>query len=471
MAPRTLELTQRDAPQRWLSALLLFAGAIGCAEAPSPITGSNVLLVVVDALAAGHLGSYGYDKPTSPFIDSLARRSVLFESAISTASQTVPSTISLLSSTYPSRHENHYFSLTRSFRRPESGVRPMIKDSTPLMAELFRAAGYRTVAVSANPWIRERYGFARGFDEFHFLPASHEQPRAPLLNAAARAVFRASNERPFFLYLHYMDVHNPYSPPARYREQFTAGMRGRNLRSNGPMPDASAPDVAVTRALYDAEIRALDDWLKQLHEELVQSGLADSTLLVFTSDHGEEFHQHGGLGHGWTLFEESVQVPLFFLHPALRARAARVREPVSGVDLLPTLLELVGLPIPEDLDGESLAPLILRGERPRSEERLLFSELGDVKAVRSGNRKLISSARRNGTHAWGMSAFDLRTDSEERSALTQPAWQQPMEEALLRLHASTRASIAASTRRDPGDSEEPREEWFEDQLRALGYVE
>jgi arylsulfatase A-like enzyme len=115
-----------------------------------------VVLVVVDALSAAHLGSYGYDRPTSPFIDSLARRSVLFENAVATASHTVPSTLSLLTSTYPSRHENQYFPLTRSFRRPEAGVRPQIPERLPSLAALFRAGGHHTVAVTANPWIRER---------------------------------------------------------------------------------------------------------------------------------------------------------------------------------------------------------------------------------------------------------------------------------------------------------------------------
>jgi choline-sulfatase len=462
-----LELSAR---RSGLSSLLLVAIAAGCAEPPSPIAGHNVVLVVVDALSAPHLGSYGSAEPTSPFIDTLARRSVLFEKAVSTASHTVPATISLLASAYPSRHQNQYFSQTRSFRRPESGARPMLSGSLPWMAELFQAAGYRSVAVTANPWIRERYGFARGFEEFHFLPASHPQPRAPLLNAVASEVFRSSGERPFFLYLHYMDVHNPYAPPAPYRERFTAGMHGRNLRSNGPMPGAAPADVAVTRALYDAEIRAFDDQLRGLYEQLVRSGLADSTLLVFTADHGEEFHQHGGLGHGWTLFEESLHVPLFFLHPALRDRAERIRFPVSGVDLLPTLLELVGEPVPEGLDGVSLAPLILRGKRPPEPERLIFSELGDIKAVRRGDRKLISSERRGGTHALGDSAFDLRVDPQEESALADASWPAEMRRALRQLHATTQASVAASTQNEGTPAGEP-EAWFEDQLRVLGYIE
>jgi arylsulfatase A-like enzyme len=268
-----------------------------------------------------------------------------------------------------------------------------------------------------------------------------------------------------------MDVHNPYTPPEPWRSQFTQGLRGRVLRRNGAAPDATPADVAVTRARYDGEVRAFDENLKRLYEQLRRAQLLDSTLVVFTADHGEEFHEHGGLGHGWTLFEETVHVPLFFSHPSLRANARRVSAPVSSVDLLPTLLELVGLPTPSGLDGRSLAPVVLGREAEPASDRLLFAELGDVKAVRRGQHKLISSVRPGGRKTPTTRAFDLASDPAEALPLQAAPWAALMHSQLEKRHAATRRAISASGQlpsEDPGEASEP---WFEEQLRALGYVE
>jgi hypothetical protein len=441
---------------------------LSCSEEPNPIAGSNLILVVADALRADHLGSYGYRRPTSPFIDKLAESSVLFESTISAASQTVPSVLSLMSSQYPSRHGNQYFHRTNSFRAPRRKARPKVPDSLPLLAELLQAGEFRTAAVVTNPWLSPRYGFDRGFETYRSLP--EEVGRNAIVNgsavnqAAEKLLDDFGSER-FFLYLHYMDVHNPYQPREPYRSAFVKQLVGRKVYRNGPVPKATKRDIRFTEAHYDGGIREFDDRIRELHKILRRRGLNDNTLFVFISDHGDEFREHDGMGHGWTLYEELVRVPLFFSHPALEPLARRIKEPVSGVDLLPTLLELMDIERPKDLEGESLAPWVL-GRSPKAEppRRILLSELAGIKAARRGSKKLIWT-RGEGKQS---EAFDLSRDPKERRPLgDRAAWEAELASALETLEFGAVAKRKKTTESE--DSEAERR--LEAQLEQLGYLD
>ena len=449
-----------------LGALSLTVATLACSPAPpSLLAGENVILVVVDTLRADHLGCYGYERTTSPFIDSLASRAVLFEDVTSASSHTVPSVISLWSAVYPHRHGNQYFPHTNSFRAPRKRVRPHVPDSLRLLSEYLGSAGYRTAAVVTNPWMQPRYGFARGFDDYRFLHNARwtDHQGAARVNEVARGLLEEWGDAPFFLYLHYMDVHGPYEPPGAYREQFTGGSRGSDVYRNGPLPDAKPLDVGFTRALYDGGIRGFDDELRALVSHLAARGILESTLLVFAADHGEEFHEHGGMGHGWTLYEEVTRTPLFFVHPALGAAGRRVSGPVSTVDILPTLLELVGADVPSGLDGISLAPWILDPSLDRRPPlRPLLSELGTQLAIRRGNHKLIQARDQTGAEA-----FDLHLDRGEQRPLGDVSWRSRLEQEMERL-----------IRPDAGEDLAPKEaiaekeeRAFQERLRALGYVE
>ena len=248
----------------------------------------------------------------------------------------------------------------------------------------------------ANPWLRPAFGFDRGFEQYVLLEPRPEEthPRGVRVNEEAMrqlSRLRDSGQR-FFLYLHYMDVHGPYRPAPDPRAALTAGLEGQDVYRIGPLPDADARDVEYTKALYDACIRELDERVHELLEGLRTLGLDENTLVVFTSDHGEEFFEHGGMGHGRTLHEEVIRTPLLFHGPGIPAR--RISLPVSSLDLLPTLLELLATPWETRFDGLSLASWILTGEQPPDTGlRALPSELGEVKAVRIGSRKLIRSHR------------------------------------------------------------------------------
>jgi arylsulfatase A-like enzyme len=449
-----------------LRLLTLALACASCAPDTAPVRGANVVVVLVDALRADHLGCYGYALPTSPFLDELARDGVVFERAVSAASQTVPSVLSLWASVYPSRHGNQYFARKNAFRVGPNRTRPRVPEQLPLMAEMFQRRGYATGAVIGNALLHPDYGFARGFDRYLNLPAQQRLnvlPRGQDVNRAAFTLLEEWRERPFLLYLHYMDVHSPYQPPEPYRREFVGSLRGMYSYVNGLFPILRPEDVAFTRALYDAGIRGVDDVVHELVVALRSNGLADSTLLVVTADHGDEFHEHGGMGHGWTLYQEVLHVPLVFVHPRLTraATARRFPGPVSLVDVLPTLLELTGGEVLSGLDGVSLAPLIVgaeaEGENP---PRALFSELGDMKAIQKGERKLIRSMRQ-GEHD---EAFDLQADPREQQPGA-PAWRQELATELSAFLEHAPPPLPAPAEDAPVD---PR---LEEQLRALGYAE
>ena len=454
-------------PQRRRPAIRLAIAGLAWVACGSPqrtaLEHANVLLVVVDALRADRLGCYGADRPTSPFLDQLAERSVLFESATSTSSQTVPATLSLLTASYPHRHGNQFYPKTQSFRSPRRRVRPEVPGDLETLAERLAADGFRTGAVVANPWLDPRYGFDRGFERYAHLPADpgrKGEARAPVLNQAAREILASFGDERFFLYVHYMDVHSPYEPPEPHRAAFVPA-EGRLIYRNGAHPEMTAVNLAKSRALYDAEVRSLDDGIRELFEILRVLGLEASTLVVFTADHGDEFAEHGGLGHGVTLYEEVLQVPLFFFHPALQGRAGRIQTPVSGVDVFPTLLELVGLPPSPGLDGVSLVPWI-RGERGLVSDRALLAELGGLKAVRRGSLKRIRGSGPDGFDR----AFDLARDPREERPLGDADAERAVSSTLLdSLFPDSGELLAKPAARS---SEEER---LQRQLEALGYVE
>lgn len=259
MQDRGARHARHGRPVLWLAIALVGAGAgllwfMRRAHAAPSFAGTNVIVVLVDALRADRLGAFPRGAATSPFIDELAERAVRFENASSTASQTVPSVLSLWSSAYPSRHGNSYFHDTASFRLPERKTSPQVPDALPLMAQLFGERGYRTGAVVTNPWLQSKWGFARGFERYEFI----SRARGPVVNRTGLEMIDAWDaERPFLLYLHYMDVHFPRHPLDAFQETFTAGLPGKNVYVNGEFPDLSDEDRDYSIAAYDACVRSM----------------------------------------------------------------------------------------------------------------------------------------------------------------------------------------------------------------------
>lgn len=415
----------------------------------------NIVLVSLDTLRARSLGAYGYARNTSPFLDSLAERGALFENAITASVTTSPAHMSLFTGLYPVRH----------------GIREGLHRKAPhaiTLAQHFRSAGYRTAAFTENGYLVRRRGFGDGFAQYTenvglTLKAPGEARRT---FGQARRWLEAHADTPFFLFVHTYEVHSPYDPEAPYAELF---------RGDGE-PGAENAAVRDARDRYDREIRIVDEELERLFGAIADAGIAESTIVVVTSDHGEEFAEHGGYQHGGAVYEESVRVPLVFVGPGRIPGPQRYAAPVSLVDIAPTLLELAGVPLPEGIDGTSLASTLQRGDEPAahtivSEARAPKRWLDPVHqvgwnpplfAVRRGDSKFIVHRPASGP-ANPMLRFDLADDpTEQRPLAITPEAARAVDAAID--HYLGRAIAPAEQDTDVS----PR---LRERLRALGYAE
>lgn len=332
----------------------------------------DVLFIVVDTLRADALGAYGGRFAETPFLDGHARESALFEMALAQAAWTVPSMASMMSSFHPSTleaqlgHRNPY---SRVYRFPP-GI--------PRLVDRFAAAGYRTAGYVKNPFLVEKSGFAEGFEVYQRVGgnAAQQESGEHLVRAILRWARVLAQRRlrglqaPFFLYVHFMDPHISYLPPRRFMpdvSEYQGPFDGRSrtivqhLRTGR---EATAEDKTFLRALYSADVEYVDCVVGSLHRELSRLGLwTDETTVVFTSDHGEQFGEHGGFLHrdagNGGLHIESVRVPLMIRAPGIEA--GRHPDPVRIIDIAPTVLELMELPPLPRAEGRSLVPL-LRGD-------------------------------------------------------------------------------------------------------------
>jgi len=315
----------------------------------------NVLVYLVDTLRADHLGAYGYPRPTSPAIDALARQGVLFEHARAHSSWTRPTAAAILTGLHPLSMQIS----GRASRLPSEAV---------TLAEHLAPLGYRTGFITTNVNTSEPFGFRQGSEIFRYLPGQAHgvrgKTRADRVTAEAlRILDETDAAKPFLLYLHTVDPHAPYLPPEEQRQRFVPRLDNPRLGDRSTLGalergriEADAETLAQLRGLYDAEIAANDVAFGTLAAALAERGLWDETVVVFVSDHGEEFLEHGKVEHGRTLYEEQLRVPLIWKLPRGAAAGTRVATPVEQVDILPTLLELVGAPVPAGLPGRSLAP-------------------------------------------------------------------------------------------------------------------
>lgn len=331
----------------------------------------NVVLIVLDTLRSDHLSLYGYHRQTSPHIDSWAREhGMVFENVVASAPWTLPSHVSMFTGLHAHRHGvNHNLSAPTSL---------------PMLAEILRSAGYSTAAVTGGGFVHPQYGFAQGFDSYWVsgVKMGFENELEMELERAFGALDQYK-DRPFFLFFHTYEVHNPFRPRQPYLGRFADHPDGltvdvENLprsaedgfvdhrrlifhRDGKPSGPVSEDQLAVAVDLYDAGIAYADAMVGRLLRRLEELGVGDRTIVVLTSDHGEMMGEHGVFNHV-SLFEENLLVPLVVVDPR-RNVPMRIPEQVRLVDLTPTVLDLLDLDIPTGLDGVSLLPMT-RGEQP-----------------------------------------------------------------------------------------------------------
>jgi len=339
-------------------ALALAAAACGGDAGPA----RSVVLIVVDTLRADHLGIYGHEAATSAQLDLRAPEAALFERAFAASSWTLPSFASLYTGVWPSAHG--------AGREPGSeDAFTALPGSVRALAEILAGQGFETAAIVNNPFLHPGFGLARGFEVYRYVYGNlQHQPRASQITwAGLRWLDERDPDRRFLLVLHFFDPHLSYDPHASVRGAFTSDYHGPlelPVRGFGKANATWAPpdpaDRRFVSGAYDEEVLFVDRQLEHLFAGLEERGLADETLVVLTADHGEELFDHGGFEHGHSLYQELLHVPLVFWGPGVRP--GRIDAPVSLVDVLPTLLEALGLPAVPGLDGVSLWPLVARRE-------------------------------------------------------------------------------------------------------------
>jgi arylsulfatase A-like enzyme len=353
-----------------------------CARTPRPH--GRLILISLDTLRADHLGTYGYGRSTSPFIDALAARSTLFENAVVQLPGTLPSHMSIFTGLYPGEHAVY----------PEKVLSPRI----PTLPEVLHAHGFRTGGHVEGGYVKGSYGFARGFDEWTDPePMVERDGQLVKSREAVKRTFAAGLEflrrvkesDAFFLFLHTYSIHDPYDPPEPHRSRFWKGpppqrafppdgseLSEFNIGRRTLVPGA----LDYYQALYDAQINYTDDVLREFFEGLEALGLADAVSVVLTSDHGEEFAEHGKLAHE-QVYHESLHVPLL-IRLAGQTTGRRVATLVQSIDIAPTLYDLASIPPAgrPPMSGHSLVSLLEGEPRQGLEEAYAEAFLSDDRA-------------------------------------------------------------------------------------------
>ncbi|MCZ8517379.1 sulfatase [Paenibacillus filicis] len=339
----------------------------------------NIVFVSLDTLRASRLGCYGCEKPTSPYIDRIASQGVLFERAYASDIPTEAAHTGIFTGRL-GIHTGIVSHGSALSYLPKGGA---------WMPELLRRKGFTTAAVDNLYQLKE--WFARGYRYYMNSVGEHRHIDGRTVNSLAFPWIREHKEKSFFLFLHYWDAHTPYLPPKEYIESFYEAGRDPFDSSNRSMDQAynhpaypffkhhhydhlgPVTDSAYIDALYDAEVRYLDDRLRELDQCLIQEGLYENTLLVLFGDHGESLTEHGIYWDHCGLYETTVRVPVIMRWPGVISAGKRVTGLVQHVDLMPTVMEAAGLKLEEPIDGKSLWPVI-RGEQEGTQERIYLSE-------------------------------------------------------------------------------------------------
>lgn len=367
-----------------VACLTIARRSIPGAAPPSPAP--NLVLISIDTLRSDRLSAYGYHRDTSPFLESAAEEGVLFQTAVSVSSWTLPTHATIFSGVYPRTHGADVFD-----RR--------ISERQPLLAEILQKNGYRTFGFIGGGFVHGRFGFKRGFEVYRVSDDGDSVTGLTefdgTLAMAKRALDQVRNE-PYFLFLHTYETHCPYNPPEPYASLFASdGVEpvDAKLCPTNMKFELNARQALYLSDRYDGAIRRVDDQLRSFFAFLESRDDWSRTVVVFTSDHGEEFFDHGKVGHRDRINPALLQIPLVIWAPGVTGR--KVRTSVSQVDILPTILELLSVKAPAPLPGTSLVPLMRHGDVPGSEIRPFHYAEREPNPTRQTSKRLRASFGRD----------------------------------------------------------------------------
>ena len=428
-----------------------------CSERP------RIVLISIDCLRADHVGAYGYERDTTPYIDAFAKNAVLFETAVSTAPMTLPSHTSMFTGLFPSRHDGSKWA--------------KIASTTPYLAEILSRAGYQTDALVTGAYLSQDYGFERGFD---FYLMDYPSPAAETVDQAIE-LLRLGLGADQFLFLHLIDPHWPYEPPDELLDRFVAQPPDiapllRKIVEN--QPPGSPKEIEQIVALYDSEIVSADSALGRFFDSMKSMGIYDSSLIILTADHGEAFYDREHWQHSRTLHEELIRIPLIVKWPGEPPRG-RIRAQVSQVDIFPTVLNVAGI-TPPTSDGIDLLEFVeesAESKRRRSlvSENAWRSPVGWARKISIRTEKLkyivtLSSppgVEPSEDHLQHEELYDLVEDPDERVNLLVES---DFDVEPFRRELANYLNEARSMRASRQSESIVEDETTLERLKALGYI-
>lgn len=469
-----------------------------CTQETAPKTAlesPNVILISVDTLRADRLGCYGFDtRHLSPNIDALAADGILFENHISASPWTTPAHMSLLTSLYPSTH-----GINQSFREVKNSLDgapfTRLPEARETLAEALAAQGYATAAFTGGRTLSPKIGFDQGFSRYETsMLKLDEQNMGEMMQWV-----ESRGDEPFFLFFHTFEVHSPYLNSDFLPTEYAAAKPDYDTLIEAYSQDPSAGgsrmerkflqkhrayNAEVCEALYLGRVRTMDAWIGRLIADLKSQALYDKSLIVFTSDHGDEFADHDPKkfynAHGHSVYEELIRIPLIVKLPKQEKAGVRVTSISRTVDIMPTVLEVCGIDVEQfDLQGDPLSPLW--EHNGLTEKRIAYTEAAEykfeIKSLRTDRYKYVlripaKSVARHGRSLIpdnvAAALFDLRADPAERTNLLAS----PQDEAIAALQIEYDARLRAFVNAQHGVAEEVQlDSETLKQLQSLGYID
>lgn len=445
---------------------------ICCTDRPRRL---NSILVSIDTLRPDHLGCYGYERASSPTIDRLAGEGVCFKSAFSSTTWTLPAHLAMLTSLPDLVHGV----VSEAFLLDEKRI---------TLAEMLKKEGYKTYGVFTGPFLLPRWGFNQGFDKYidatlydkalegaEMLNAAERGRTTPGAMEEVKTILESNKNHPFFLFLHLFDVHPDFDPPPPYDTLFDpdyqGDISGKNIMNNPQInKDMPERDLEHLQALYDGEIRYVDEHgIARLLDLLSENKLLENTLLIITSDHGEEFFEHGVFGHRQNLFDTTLRIPLIFWCPQLFAAGKTVERQVRIIDIMPTILDLIGLSqSPEGL-GNSLVSLI-NGSEQKVNVASLFAEVQSsswyLETLRTENFKFIRDYKQQKKFYYNLEQDRLELDplTDEENPVFISAQEQYLSRRFILVSYKEKLPWGDSNKSPEMDAE------LKEKLKSLGYI-
>jgi len=434
---------------------------------------SNIIIFLVDKLRPDHLGIYGYRKRTSPNIDRLARQAIVFEHAYAPCPWTYPSVVSLLTGLIPSVHGAVLKKKSVSIANPDIWL-----------PRVFQSHGFATVCFHTHPFLRKSFSNIHAGFEGYYDPSEKMRGQdrfskfmyLDTLYPACERWLEENHRRKFFMYIHVIDVHGPYSE-MRVVDEDEERLRALHKENtvlprtdNGMLASSTSTANPHKALFYDGHIFFVDGYFNKLLNKLDSLGISDNTLLILTSDHGEGFGEHNCWNHGRNVYEHQIRIPLaFFAHRAVKLRAGRINGIVNSIGLMPSLFDMLGMPFNENINGRSFAHLLGTGDHEWRydclSEGCVEHEKVDPDAFMVDHRLKLITDKISGAQC----LFDLAEDPHEMHPISAKGRGVSSLRDALNILARKREAFMELARRKKSSSNNLRRQDLED-IKTLGYL-